>query len=323
MKALKLLISLLMTLLMQSCIHRELDELANRGGYVEVVFDWRNAPDANPASMRLFLFPRNGGNPEIYDFSGRKGGIIRVAPGVYDAICINSDRRNVIYRQPDLFDEFEVTTPELKSMQFTTSLSFPASDLPVTPGTENQKIMMQPPVLWSSSEVGFDITVDGRSRSNPEVDHQVLYMYPKLIVDTYIVTVKNVRNAQYLHALSGTISDMSDGYLAGPQIRTDTSVLLSFNLAHNLGDANAEGMFLTFGHCPDARRSHKLILYAVLTDGSKYYYEFDVSDQAHNPPDENGIYHIIVEFIDIPEPSGDNIAPDVNNWSSVDIFLDM
>lgn len=310
MNALKLLILLLIAIVAQGCIHRELDEISS--GYVEVVFDWRYAPEANPESMRLFLFPQNGGEPAVCDFVGRNGGIIRVAPGVYNAICINSDRRNVIYNQRNLFDKFVVTTPEVNNVQFTS-------------GAENQKIMMHPPVLWTSSEIGFDIIVDGRIHKNskPEINHQIFYMYPKPIIDTYIVTVKNVRNAQYLYSLNGTISNMSDGYLAGPQIHTDTSILLSFNLAHNLGDANAEGMFLTFGHCPDSRGSHKLMLYATLIDGSKHYYEFDVSDQAHNPPDENGIYHIVVEFIDIPEPSGSGLDLDINNWSNTDIFIEM
>lgn len=320
----------LLLLALTSCVHRNFEYDNGRIGYVEVVFDWRNAPDAQPASMSLYLFPQQGGEPLRYEFVGRNGGVIRVAPGTYDAICINSDKRDVLYRGAELFSTFEVTTPEADNVAVDPLLDCRSSDLPVAPGTEDQKIMMQPPMLWSSSETGFTVTVTANMKGKAgkgmtEIEHQVLTMYPKRIVDTYVVTVKNVRNVQYLRTLSGSISDMSEGYMAAEQMRTDTSVILPFGLTHDVAQANAEGMFLTFGHCPDVRRSHKLMLYAVLTDGSKYYYEFDVSDQAHNPPDDNGIYHIVVEFIDIPNPSGggSGVSPDVNTWNSVDIYLDM
>lgn len=310
-------------LLLASCIHKGFDY--SRFGYVEVVFDWRYAPDADPASMTLFMYPEGGGDPLRYDFAGRDGGIIEIAPGVYNAICINSDKRDVIYENQQLFDAFEVTTPSLSSVTFDKSFSCRASELP---GTEGSVMMMQPPMLWSSSETGFKVTVSTTPRpvsgkGKATVDHQVLTMYPKPIVDIYEVTVKNVRNSQFLKTLSGTINNMSDGYLAGPQKDTDTSVILNFGLNHDVEKANAQGRFQTFGHCPNERGKHRLILYAILTDGSKYYYEFDVSDQAHNPPDENGIYHIVVEFLDIEEPTGSGMAPNVNEWTSVDIYVPM
>lgn len=316
-----LTIQIALLLLFSGCIHKGFDY--GRFGYVEVVFDWRLAPDANPESMTLYMFPENGGEPQRFDFSGRDGGIIQILPGVYDAICINSDKRDVLYENDDLFDAFEVTTPRISAVSLGKSFSCRASELP---GTEGSVIMMQPPMLWSSSETGFKVKVvsgytpmDGQGEIT--VDHQVLTMYPKPIVDIYEVTVKNVRNISFLKNLSGTISNMSDGYLAGPQIDTDTSVILDFGLNHDVKNANAQGRFLTFGHCPDERKKHRLILYAILTDGSKYYYEFDVSDQAHNPPDENGIYHIVVEFLDIQEPTGSGMAPDINEWKSVDIYV--
>lgn len=319
----RLLRIVLLACVLSSCVHRTFEYDGGRIGYVEVVFDWRHDPAADPGSMSLYLFPRGGGAPERYEFSGREGGVIRVVPGLYDAVCINSDCRDVFYRSPEWFDTFEVTTPELGTMTLGPAYSCRASDLP---GTEGTKVMMQPPMMWSSSETGFNVTVNSKytnrdTRSKITIERQVLTMYPRPIVDTYVVTVKNVRNAHYLHSLSGTISDMSDGYLAGLQRDTDTSVILSFNLMHDVGAANAEGMFLTFGHCPAARRGHKLILYAILIDGSKYYYEFDVSDQAHNPPDEKGIYHIVVEFLDVPEPTG--LAPTVGEWNSMDIYPEM
>ncbi|MDE7451813.1 MAG: DUF5119 domain-containing protein, partial [Paramuribaculum sp.] len=39
---------------LSSCRHKELYEEELNYQEVEVVFDWRNAPDANPASMVLY-----------------------------------------------------------------------------------------------------------------------------------------------------------------------------------------------------------------------------------------------------------------------------
>lgn len=315
-----LLLLLAMTWGASSCVHRQFEYESGETIEVEVVFDWLNAPDADPATMSLYLFSRDGRPAGRYDFVGRDGGRIRVAPGVYDAICINSDRRDVVYSGADLFDTFEVTTPAEGGRSVMPGVR--ASDLPLAPGTEDQPIMMTPPVLWSSSETGFIVPELGASRAKTrdKVTRVVLTMYPRLIVDTYQVTVRNIRNARYLAALSGTISDMSAGYLAGERRRTDTAVILPFDLAADTVKARAQGRFLTFGHCPAARRVHKMMLYAILVDGSRYYWEFDVTDQAHNPPDEEGVYHIVVEFLDIPEPEGD-FNPEVNDWNPQDIYI--
>ena len=43
-----------------SCEHKELCLDHAHAVEVEVVFDWRNAPNAAPASMSLYLFPGDG-----------------------------------------------------------------------------------------------------------------------------------------------------------------------------------------------------------------------------------------------------------------------
>ena len=77
-----------------SCEHKELCLDHAHAVEVEVVFDWRNAPDAAPASMSLYLFPGDG-EALRYDFTGRDGGTIRVPIGKYEALCLNSDTENI------------------------------------------------------------------------------------------------------------------------------------------------------------------------------------------------------------------------------------
>lgn len=305
-----------------SCVHRKFDYEGQTAAYVEVVFDWKNDPGADPKSMILYMYPHDGGHPERFDFSGRDGGRIRIAPGLYDAVCINSDVRNVIYNGETSGNTLEITTSETSYLTFQPSLSVNAADLPMAPGTETQKWFVSPPVMWSGVENSVNVTVDARSGRKADVEYQVITLYPKRIVDTYVVTVKNIRNIGYLYSLSATISDMAPGYFAGLAIRSEIPAIIPLELSPDKDAANAEGRFLTFGHCPDKRREHKLMLHALLTDNKSYHCEFDVSDQAHNPPDEQGIYHIVVELLDLPDPSqGGNMAPSVGDWKEDDIYI--
>ena len=91
-----LAVAVLAVLSLTSCEHKDLCHDSLHVVNVKVVFDWRKAPDAAPASMSLYLFPTDGGEALRYEFTDRNGGIIRVPVGHYDAFCLNSDTENVI-----------------------------------------------------------------------------------------------------------------------------------------------------------------------------------------------------------------------------------
>ena len=48
---------------------------------MDVEFDWSDHPDANPATMSLYLFPEDGRPSIRYEFEGRAGGRILVPAG--------------------------------------------------------------------------------------------------------------------------------------------------------------------------------------------------------------------------------------------------
>ena len=305
-------------LILCGCVHREFEYAT---ASLEVVFDWVNEPDANPGSMSLYLFPEEGGLPYRYDFGGRDGGTIRVVPGVYHAVCINNDERDILFRGEESHSTFETYMGEAMTMTIGSSYSVRSLDLPRAEGREGQPMVEQPPLLWSDSQRGFSY---GLPASKSRGSDRRLVMQPRRIVDTYIVTVRNISNIRHLQSMSGTISDMSDGYLTGTMTHNDNSTTLPFELTHDSGTATAEGIFHTFGHCPSATKTHRMMLYAILTDGSKYYFEFDVTTQAHDGPDENNVHHIVIDALNITEPVGEGgMSPTVSKWQSVDINLDM
>lgn len=66
------IISVVMLAVMLSCEHKELYNGIPHVVNARVIFDWQKAPDANPASMSLYLFPVGGGEVVRYDFTDRK-----------------------------------------------------------------------------------------------------------------------------------------------------------------------------------------------------------------------------------------------------------
>lgn len=313
-----------LVVMLSSCVHREFEYESIDTTYLNVVFDWSEEPSADVASMSLYLYPDNGGKPIRFDFGTRDGGLVRLSPGIYHAICINNDRLEVDFRGGESHSTFEVTTAPAPSLSLGSSLAVRSRDLPKAPGTEAQELISQPPLLWSASLTGFQVEVAPPAKQR--TGYQELRMYPSRIVDTYIVTVKHIKNARHLKSLSATISDMADGYFPAHGKPNDTSALLPLALAHNTDNADAVGTFLTFGHCPADQRGHILMLYAVLSDDSKYYFKYDVGEQAHSQPDENGIYHIVVDNIDLPEPTGGGgasggLSPTVGEWQEIHIGI--
>lgn len=323
MKTGQCLLLAVFVLVLTSCVHREFDYESSKNAYLDVVFDWQNDPDANPQTMSLYMFPENGGKPLRFEFVGRDGGSIRIAPGSYHAICINSDEREIYFRGNESHSTFEVTTDDATSLTFGSALNVRSFELPRAGGTESQRMAAQPPMLWSASHVGFAVeTSDPDKRADKE-----LRMYPRRIVDTYVVTVKNITNADKLDAMNATISSMADGFHPAAHKPNNVEATIPIELSHSRAESSAQGRFLTFGHCPDTRRSHRLMIYAVMRDNSKYYFEFDVTDQAHMPPDADGIHHIVVEKLDLPQSSeggsGTGMNPSVDQWQDVDIGIEM
>lgn len=331
MKLAHFLISIFSILILSSCEHREFEyaDVDAETAYIDVVFDWCNDPDANPETMSLYLFPTDGRSPIRHEFVGRDGGTIRVTAGTYHAICLNSDQRDVFFRNQDAHHTFEITTSEVAALSLSPSMRVSPLDVPRAPGTEDQPMMNQPPMLWSSSETDIVISASPASKGRNRSGYQEVRMYPQLIVDTYIVTVKEINNIGYLQSLSATISDLSDGYLPSAMAPNDNSATISLVMPHNTDVATAQGQFLTFGHCPTNKRKHTLMLYAILTNSSKYYFEFDVSEQVHKDAADDNIHYITVECLDIPEPGsggddgGGGMSPSVNDWQTVQIDISM
>lgn len=304
--------------LLSSCRHKDLymdDAMSSR---LQVVFDWRNAPDANPQSMAMYLYEFDGNNPMRFIFSGRDGGEIKAPFGTRHALCLNADNTDWLrMRKVENVETMELLTLDADALP---AQRLRSESIPRAEGTEDERMAQTPGMLWGSRLNNIEIA--------PHEGTQTITMYPQEQICYYTVDILDVDNLDGVSSSSidATLSGMAEGCALGQQTATDTPVTMSFTLSSS-GSDSLHGEFLTFGECPHTSAKHYLTVYMVLKDGSGWYHSYDVTDQVTNAPDPRHV-HIVVRGLPLPEPpdsgaGGTSLIPTVNDWQPVYIDLQM
>lgn len=298
------------------CNHKDLILEHDHSVEIDVVFDWRNAPDADPASMSLYMYAPDGRTPLRYMFANRDGGEVIVPYGTYSGIGLNSDDTDWAHtRNTDSADGFEVYTSEADEL---TAYGLDAVTVPRARGAESERMVATPGMLWSDRVDNIELP--------EETTYKVITLYPQEAVCHYTVDILDVANLSFLHGtdIDGSISGMSESYLHGKEKASDTSVTMPFVLSMDEDEKSLHAEFLTFGESPDTDNQHMLSVYMILTDGSKWHYTFDVTSQVHDAPDPRHV-HIVVHGLTLPHPisSSGGFRPNVNDWQTEHISLSM
>lgn len=282
-------------------------------GELRVVFDWRNAPDASPQSMSLYLFPQSGGEPLRYEFTDITGSVITVPEGTYDAACINSDTEMILYRNTGDLETFECYTRSTELLAGYSSYGVRSESVPRAEGTDDERVTVSPDMAWSDRTADIGV-VKGRDNT--------LTLYPSEAVATYTVEIHNAENLKYAAALGGSLSSLSGGFLLGTGITTDELVTVPFDAYKSEDKTTLHASFLAFGQ-PQARKCpHTLIIYAILSDNAKWCYTYDVTRQVHEAPDPYHV-HIVLDELPLPKPiqNGNGFRPDIDEWKTVKIDI--
>ena len=310
----KLFSILLLTviLILGGCEHKELCYDHRHNVELEVVFDWSKSPGGSPYLMDLYLLPEGGGRTEHYQFGRNRnseitGGKISVPIGRYRAICLNSDSETNMLRGTDSWESFEVYTITGSLLSTLSASGVRADEPPRAEGTDDERVAYAPDGLLVGIEQNLQLTVPGNS-------YRVTFT-PENALCNYTVRVVNVTNLKYTQGVSGTLSSMAGGLLAGNGELTDERVIMSFNGKSDWEVSTITGTFHVFGHCPAVPNPHWLTIYAVLSDGRKIYKSYDVTDQVHNAPDPRNV-EILIDGLELPKPitNGSGFQPGVDNW---------
>lgn len=318
MKAIRFMVPAvaLSVLSLTSCLHKDLDTELNTRVKVNVVFDWDNAPDATPSSM-LSYFYSDEGNLLTYTFPGRDGDEISIPSGKYCGVSLNGDISEwASMRNTDDPDMFEITTRNAEQLE---GYGLMSRSLPRAEGAENERMAMTPRMLWSDRQDDINIP------SNSDKDIYITFT-PDDNLCHYTVDILHVKNMEYLHgaAVDATLSGMAESALIGRRVTGDTPVTMPFLLTPDSSTQSLHSEYLTFGECNTNKVAHYLTVYMYITDGTKWYKTFDVTDQVTEAPDPRNV-HIVIDGIDLPKPitGSGGFVPDVNDWNDINIDLQM
>ncbi len=302
-------------LLLSSCRHKDLVYDHPDSGHINVVFDWRNAPSANPSSMAFYLYDPDGENPIRYIFQNNYGGTIRVPASEYDAICLNADLTDwAVINRKEAIDNYEVTTLEENVLP---ASGFSTRAVPRAESSEEEKITATPGFLWAARTNSIQIPAG--------TENKTIIMYPQEKICHYVVDIYDSGDVSRYSAsgIDGTLSGMSEGYLIGKDIAHSTKVTHPFLLRPVKSSNSLHAEFLTFGETPDSGEHH-LSIYMIRDDGKKWNCNVDVTNQVKNASDPRHV-HIVVRGLDLPNPigGGGGIIPDVDEWITVNINMKM
>ncbi len=298
-------------LTLTGCVHKDLGDFA-RPASVRVVFDWKKAPEAKPKSMTLYLFPIGGEGLSPHEFTDYRGGQIAVAPGRYKVLCFNSDTETILCNEDSSFDRFELYSTS-------TAVSLRSIPVPRIGGTENQRMVNSPERIYTDRLEEVEIRY-------AEGEVQVITLYPELSVCRYTVVIHNVENLQYVAQsdIIGTLSGLAGGFFPGLNQPAPPEVTIPFTPACNKEQNTLNATFLTFGTPPPPGRKHLLTICAILSDGQKLYFPFDVGAIIDNAPDPQ---EVLIELDGLPFPkpivNGSGFHPEVQDWQDVKIDLQM
>lgn len=305
-------------LLMASCHHKDLlyeEPLTND---IEVVFDWRNAPDADPESMALYMYDVETGQPIRYIFTGRNGGTINLPFGRYNSLCMNADDTDwAVHTAEDDIEQFKTTTADVTVLP---AQRIAIQSLPAGRAAATERVAATPHMMWSDRVDNFEFRYTDT--------HKVHTMYPEEAVCHYTVDILGVENLESLDetAVDATLSGMAEGYIHGQGKATPEVVTNPFILTADPEQDKLTSEFLTFGRPSDPADdlTHTITIYTLLTDGSKWYHTVDVTDQVKNAPDPHHV-HIILRNFKLPKnvenTEGGAFSVDVDQWQTEYINL--
>ncbi len=287
---------------------------------VDVIFDWSQHPDANPATMSLFLFPEDGSRSIRYEFANRDGGTIQVPPGRYTAIAINSDFEGMMIRGEESLTDFNIWLRDAYEMQGLSMLSVRSGDVPRAPGAEDERMALAAEPLWRARRDG--IVVSATQRSDASIE-----MTPVDVLSHYTVEITGVENLQGVMALSASISGMAGAMNLHDVSLHPENVTIPFELLAT-GEDKVSAAFHTLGHCDFSRAPeddwlHHITVYAVLNDGTQWYHSYDVTDQLHATTERE--CQISLHGLALPASagSGSGFSVDIEGWQVVEEVIPM
>ena len=317
MPAAALLLLAAVLLLGSSCKRRPLSQLDNNVTVnIEIEKDIVNyVYGEDPEMMRVMFFDSEDGTFATQAFLPAYGGSVSVPPGeTYHILTYNFDTESVAVGDEYLWDGIHATTNEV-SEEARSRLRSRATKY------DDELIVYAPDHHFVGRTTDFYIPA--RSVDAPPV---VIDLYARTIVETWIVHIDRIQGMEYVSRVAGVISGLalSNTLASDEESREEASVFIE-SMHYDIG-GKVDITFNTFGRNPDYHNEQVLSLVVTDLGGDAHIFNFDVSDQFIDNP-EQVIYintdKIIIDEPDSSDDSGGGVNPDVDEWEDVEIDIEI
>lgn len=277
-----------------------------------------------PETMRVDLYDVKTGKLKYTDYIEAEGGYIHPAPGTYDMVVYNIGTEAVQIRNESDINEIEAYTSEVSAFlkgqlaQFFADIAKIKESQERSKSPADEKVIYEPDHIFvgRADEVEIPVIYEGEEREVViEVD-----AHPE--VETWKVTVANVKGLEYVQNVVAVISGQAESHFIGRGEDSGESVSIYFEKKKDMENKVLTGTFNTFGKHPTEKGILSLDINVTDTGGSNHHFHFDVDSQFQDNP---GSHIVIDDPIEIEEPkvAGGGFAPSVDDWEDVNTDIDL
>ena len=322
-----LLLSLLCPCLMASCHQKELLYPASMMIDVSVIFDWTDAPDANPEGMTVIFFP-TGGDGRIwrYELAGAAGGSVSLPAGSYRMLAFNNDTKYISYDGTSELATYDAFTAR-------SALSWPESVVSSFPEITSYTAYHSPDALYCGTAENISVTLcdlsytpvgfgdDYPSGEIKTCEKHIIRCRPQPRTCAYTCIYRNVQNAGSLSRGYMILSGLSPSELIADDVLSSSQGISLFSATRKNNEIS--GTTRGFGISANPDTPQYLYLIAILTDGTVLIFRHDVSTQITQYPDKRNVTIIIdglgLPYIkpDTPDEPTTGFVPEIEDWELV------
>lgn len=266
--------------------------------------------EKDPSIMRCVFYDAQTGAFMSQAFLPPTGGQVSLVPDRhYDVLVYNFDTESTWLKEENWFHGIYASTSLIPD-SFKTKLRSRSQN---QSKVDEENIVYEPDHLF----VGRlnDIFIPARSVDAPTV---VLDVKAETVVESWMLDVTTVSGVENVGSVVGVITGLAEHNKVGLDEKSADFVSVYFDTPVVDENGCLTARFNTFGHNPECGMQQ--ILSLVFTDiaGNNYSFDFDVSSQFVNNPQQ--IIKLETEDIHIPKPitSGSGgFAPKVDEWEDI------
>lgn len=264
-----------------------------------IVNDWSAAPAPNPEGMAYIFFPRDGSESWRFDFAGTQAGEVLLGVGGYSFLSFNDDTYNVLFDETGGFTAYRAYTSSANLLT-----NIPPSSRGITAPARrgaDEPTVRCPDMMWGCSShrvslwycgLRYTSTATGDDSEDIVSPEFVLTAHQRRLTPRYIWRITDVENLEGVKYMSAALSGMAGAIVLSTGEKENYPSTLVFSATATATDAIG-GSFATFGIPLAPGVPNILGLFVVLTDGRRFNYEFDVTEQVRTAPDP---FEVIIEL---------------------------